>query len=216
MSKILIADDHPVLRRALCEVMSSLLPPDDLICLEAADRAQLFGVLENEEVDLILLDLCMPGMTGLPELVGIRNLAPATPVVVISALFDDGIVAQALNCGAAGFIPKSSSLEALAAALKTVLDGGVYVPGGSLSDEKCAQKRGASADIDPLTPRQLAVLGLLAEGKSNKEIARELSISDLTVKVHITTIFRKLGVATRTQAIVAFQRERSLLPHHLS
>ncbi len=204
MSKILIADDHPVFRRALGDLMRSLSPSSDVECLEAADRAQLFDLLQREELDLILLDLCMPGMTGLPELVAIRNLAPATPVVIISCLDDPGIVMQAINCGASGYIPKSSSTEALSLALKSVLDGGVYIPD---ADEPAAAKRGAG-DTGPLTPRQLAVLGLLSEGKSNKEIARGLAISDLTVKVHITTIFRKLGVATRTQAILAFQRER--------
>ncbi len=207
MTKVLIADDHPVFRRALGEIVSSLLP-SETICLEAANRTQLFDLAQREELDLILLDLCMPGMTGLPELVAIRNLSPATPVVVISCLDEAGIVRQAINCGASGYIPKSSPMEAVSAALKSVLDGGVYVPG---PETKFAAKRG---DADPLTPRQLAVLGLLSAGKSNKEIARALAISDLTVKVHITTIFRKLGVATRTQAIVAFQRERSQLMDH--
>jgi DNA-binding NarL/FixJ family response regulator len=207
MAKVLIADDHPVFRRALGEIVGSLLS-SETICLEAANRTQLFDLAQREDLDLILLDLCMPGMTGLPELVAIRNLAPATPVVVVSCLDEAGIVRQAINCGASGYIPKSSPMEAFSAALKRVLDGGVYVPG---PETKCAAKRG---DADPLTPRQLAVLGLLSAGKSNKEIARELAISDLTVKVHITTIFRKLGVATRTQAIVAFQRERSQLMDH--
>ena len=209
MSKILIADDHPVFRRALADLMRPLLP-SGLTCLEAADRAQLFDFVQHEHLDLILLDLCMPGMTGLPELVAIRNFAPATPVVIISCLDEAGIVTQAINCGASGYIPKSSTMEALSAALKSVIDGGVYRPGaGNMGVEK--RGRGGA---NPLTPRQLAVLGLLSAGKSNKEIARELSISDLTVKVHITMIFRKLGVATRTQAIVAFQRERSLLSDH--
>jgi DNA-binding NarL/FixJ family response regulator len=207
MAKVLIADDHPVFRRALGEIVCSLLPPES-ICLEAANRTQLFDLAQREDLDLILLDLCMPGMTGLPELVAIRNLAPATPVVIISCLDEAGIVRQAINCGASGYIPKSSAMEAVSAALKIVLDGGVYIP---RPGTKCAAKLG---DADPLTPRQLAVLGLLSAGKSNKEIARELSISDLTVKVHITTIFRKLGVSTRTQAIVAFQRERSQLLDH--
>lgn len=205
MTKVLIADDHPVFRQAIGDIVGQLLPSPDLQRFEAANRGQLFEVVENEDVDLILLDLCMPGMTGLPELVAIRNIAPATPVVIISALDGPTIVSQAINCGASGFIPKSSSMEALAAALRQVLDGGVYAPSG---DEASDQKR-AGSDARALTPRQLAVLGLLSAGKSNKEIARALSISDLTVKVHITTIFRKLGVATRTQAIVAFQRERT-------
>ncbi len=208
MSTVLIADDHPVFRRALGELVSALLPCQPT-CLEAANREQLFDLIQHQDLDLILLDLCMPGMTGLPELVAIRNIAPATPVVIISCLDEAAIVRQAINCGASGFIPKSATMEALSAALKRVIDGGVYVPN---PETKCAAKH--VGDADPLTPRQLAVLGLLAAGKSNKEIARELSISDLTVKVHITTIFRKLGVATRTQAIVAFQRERSQPLHY--
>lgn len=209
MTKVLIADDHPVFRRALAEIVAKLTPDDDVETREAADRSQLFEIVENEDLDLVLLDLGMPGMTGLPELVAIRNIAPSTPVVIVSALEDATVVSQAINCGAAGFIPKSASMEALADALRQVLDGGVYVPGG---EESRGEKRAADAGV--LTPRQLAVLGLLSAGKSNKEIARALSISDLTVKVHITTIFRKLGVATRTQAIVAFQRERSQFSNH--
>ncbi len=204
MWNVLIADDHPVFRRALAEVMRSLLPEPAFF--EAADRSQLFELLHREELDLVLLDLCMPGMTGLPELVAIRNLAPAVPVVIISCLDDANLVKQAINCGAAGYIPKTSSTEDCSAGLKRVLEGGVYIP--NAGEEKRAHK-GKGSEFDPLTPRQLAVLGLLAAGKSNKEIARELAISDLTVKVHITTIFRKLGVATRAQAIVAFQRDRA-------
>ncbi|WP_374306741.1 response regulator [Methylocella sp.] len=211
MTKVLIADDHPVFRRALAEIVAKLTPDDDVETREAADRSQLFEIVENEDLDLVLLDLGMPGMTGLPELVAIRNIAPSTPVVIVSALEDATVVSQAINCGAAGFIPKSASMEALADALRQVLDGGVYVPGGEES-RGGGEKRAADAGV--LTPRQLAVLGLLSAGKSNKEIARALSISDLTVKVHITTIFRKLGVATRTQAIVAFQRERSQFTNH--
>ncbi|ULK98522.1 response regulator transcription factor [Bradyrhizobium sp. I71] len=207
MSKILIADDHPAFRLVLKDVMRSLVPPSELTCFEAADRAQLFDRLNVEQPDLILLDLCMPGMTGLPELVAIRNIAPTTPVVVISCLDDDATVTQAINCGASGYIPKSSPMDALSFALQFVLDGGVYVPGDT--EINFPQRGSAGSDVSPLTPRQLAVLGLLAAGKANKEIARELAISDLTVKVHITTIFRKLGVTTRTQAIVALQRGRA-------
>ncbi|WP_395666682.1 response regulator [Methylocella sp.] len=210
MTKVLIADDHPVFRQALGDMVGKLMPGPELARLEAADRAQLFEIVEREDIDLILLDLGMPGMTGLPELVAIRNIAPATPVVIVSALDDATVVNQAINCGAAGFIPKSVSMEELAGALKQVLDGGVYVP---CADDPRGERR-QGAETGALTPRQLAVLGLLAAGKSNKEIARALSISDLTVKVHITTIFRKLGVATRTQAIVAFQRERSQFVNH--
>lgn len=201
---VLIADDHPVLRRAFADIIRSLLSPAEPAFFRAADRTRLFDLLRREEVDLLLLDLCMPGMTGLPELVAIRNLAAAVPVVIISCIEDPGIVKQAINCGAAGYIPKTLSADDFSAALKSILEGGVYVPTG---EARCAQKGGKAGDIDPLTPRQLAVLGKLATGKSNKEIARELAISDLTVKVHITTIFRKLGVGTRAQAIVAFQRE---------
>jgi DNA-binding NarL/FixJ family response regulator len=214
MPKILIADDHPLFRKALRQVLEHLLPQSELACFEAANRSQVFDQLEREEWDLILLDLCMPGMNGLPELIALRAAAPATPVVIVSSLEDTAIIRQAINCGVAGYVPKSSPPEVLSAAMKTVLEGGVYIPCEMASGGAPLPGGKTAKDFDPLTPRQLAVLSLLAAGKSNKQIARELSISDLTVKVHMTTIFRKLGVATRTQAIVAFQHEKQNFPDH--
>ena len=213
MPKVLIADDHPLFRDALREVVSRLFAMRgwDLVCLEAAEQAEVFAIAEAEQdLDLILLDLFMPGATGLTELVALRNAVPAVPIIVISLLDDPATVRQAMACGAAGYIPKTSSKELIAAAVQTVLAGGVYVPRELLLDlhSRAAASRNSEEEGGALTPRQLAVLSLLANGKSNKEIARELAISEMTVKAHVTAVMRKFGVTTRAQAIVVFKRDR--------
>lgn len=209
--KILIADDHPLFREALRDFVSQFLAGccGEVICLEAADAEELFQyVVQEDDLDLILLDLFMPGSNALTDLAALRGKAPSTPIVVVSSLADADTIRRAITCGAAGFIPKSSPKEVVFEALARVLAGGVYVPG-----EAAAALPGDQQDSEPLTLRQIAVLTLLTKGKSNKEIANELDISEMTVKAHMTAIMRKLGVATRAQAIVAFQRRHPAEPH---
>jgi DNA-binding NarL/FixJ family response regulator len=213
MQTVLIADDHPLFREALRDVVGHLFAQSDwaLTCLEATSIDEALSLVDrNQEIDLILLDLFMPGTRDLSGLVALRTRIPSTPVVVVSSLSDPETVQRAIMCGAAGFIPKSSPKELMVEALQIVLAGGVFVP----PDDRCdADAARPCAPEGPdqrgqLTPRQLAVLAKLAEGKSNKQIARELAISDLTVKAHVTAILRSLGVSTRAQAIVAFRAER--------
>ncbi|MBV8592532.1 MAG: response regulator transcription factor [Acetobacteraceae bacterium] len=211
MAKVLIADDHPLFRDALKSVVSRLFGErgQDFLCREAGTHDEVFGVAGAEpDLDLILLDLFMPGADGLSELAALRNAVPAVPIVIISLLEDPATVRQAMVCGAAGYIPKTSSKELIAAALQTVLAGGIYVPGELLVHMQPAAPVAHCAEEEsgPLTPRQVAVLSLLARGKANKEIARELRISEMTVKAHMTAVMRKLRVSTRAQAIVAFRR----------
>jgi DNA-binding NarL/FixJ family response regulator len=213
MPKVLIADDHPLFRDALKEVVSRVFAMRgwDLVCLEAGERDEVIATAQShDDLDLVLLDLFMPGATGLSELVALRSIVPAVPIIIVSLLDDATTVRQALACGAAGYVPKTSSKELIAAALQTVLAGGVYVPRELLAELQTgpAVARAGDDEGGALTTRQLAVLSLLANGKSNKQIARELSISEMTVKAHMTAVMRKLGVSTRAEAIVIFRRDR--------
>ena len=209
MLKILIADDHPLFREAVRDVVGRIMAArgQDYVCQEATETRALFAAVDrDEDFDLILLDLVMPGSNGLADLVALRDKAPATPIVVISSASEPGTIRQAITCGAAGFVPKSAPTEELQRALQDVLEGGVHFPGQN--DKPAPRRRDDGGDLlgGPLTGRQIAVLALLAKGKSNKQIANELDISENTVKAHMTSILRKLGVATRAQAIVTFQR----------
>ena len=216
MPKVLIADDHPLFREAIRDVVEGLFGVDgwNLTCIEASGVEEMLGLAAgHEDLDLILLDLFMPGAHGLSHLMTLRSRMPQTPVVVISSLTDTETVQQAITCGAAGFIPKSSPKDLIATALQVVFAGGIYLPRELLGEpdparDRPADHRGTADDpfSGPLTPRQVEVLNLVAEGKSNKRIAYELSISEMTVKAHVTAILRKLGVVSRAQAIVKFQR----------
>ena len=216
MLKILIADDHPLFREAVQDVVHPLVAAHGhaCVCVEARDSAELFAAIaQDEDFDLILLDLFMPGSNGLADLVRVRDKVPGTPIVVISSLGDEATIRQAITCGAAGFVPKSASKSVLLGALQDVLAGRVYAPATAPLAPAQARRAAATTAADdtsgPLTARQMTVLALLATGKSNKEIANHLDISEMTVKAHMTSILRKLGVTTRAQAIVAFQRAPS-------
>ncbi len=211
MPRVLIADDHPLFRDAIKDVVGRLFLAQgwDFVCLEATRCSEVAAVVEREEeLELILLDLSMPGAQGLSMLVALRSKVPATPVIVISSLDDPATVRQAMACGAAGFIPKSSSKDLIAMALQVVFAGGVYMP-RELLDKVERRTDAASAPCedggDALTLRQSAVLDLLVRGMSNKHIARNLAISDATVKAHVTAVLRKLGVSSRAQAIAAMR-----------
>jgi DNA-binding NarL/FixJ family response regulator len=206
MQSVLIVDDHPLFREAMRDVVGRLFAAKgwEATCSEAAsfDEA-LAAMAQTPDLDLILLDLYMPGTRDLSGLLGLRAGAPATPIVVVSSLTDADTMRRAMLCGAAGFIPKASSKERMVDALQVVLAGGVYWPA------ECTQLRRESSAVAALTPRQAAVLARLVDGKSNKEIGRDLCISDMTVKVHVSAVLRSLGVVTRAQAIVAVRGERA-------
>lgn len=210
--KILIVDDHPLIITALRHVLVDL--GTHLEPLEATTCEQALDVLETLEgaVDLILLDLSLPGMYGLQALPTLRERYPHVPVVILSATEDPAVVVKALDEGAMGFIPKTSSNVKLLGALQLVLSGGVYVPEQALMHHITSPNAPAlpttcqsAADLG-LTPRQADVLALLLQGKPNKLICRELDLADGTVKVHISAILRVLGVSTRTQAVLVASR----------
>jgi DNA-binding NarL/FixJ family response regulator len=207
MSKILIADDHPMVRDALRSAVGYTCQAEQVFeagCLD--DAIRLLG--EKGDMDLLLLDINMPGMNGLSGLVSLRSQFPATPVVVVSAHEDRKLVREVIQCGAAGFIPKSTPRDGIAAALRQVMDGGVYVP--EFTGEEDDAEDGETAEIArrlaTLTPQQMRVLEMLGTGKLNKEIAYELSITETTVKAHVSAILQKLKVYSRTQAVVFANR----------
>ena len=205
MHRFLIADDHPLFREALIHVLGKMFT--DLACTEVCSVEEALVAVSDDDYALILLDLYLPGVEGFSGLVSLRNRTPATPIVVVSAFDSAESVRQAMRLGAAGFLPKSSPKEIMASAIRLILSGGTYLPPEVLSDAQ-PHPRADQPDDDfcCLTRRQMMVLELLAEGKSNKEIARELDISQITAKAHISAILRKLRVSSRAQAIVAANR----------
>jgi DNA-binding NarL/FixJ family response regulator len=209
--EILIADDHPLFRSALQQALTLGLG-QDVRLVEAASIAELESCLaQKADWDLVLLDLNMPGAHGFSGLVLLRGQFPQIPVVMISAQEDAAVVARSREFGASGFIPKSSSLETIQQAVRQVLDGDAWWPQQSEpAAGVSAEAKAASAGLASLTPQQFRVLTMVCEGLLNKQIAYELSVSEATVKAHVTAIFRKLGVRTRTQAALLLQQMESI------
>jgi DNA-binding NarL/FixJ family response regulator len=204
--KLIIADDHPLFRAALREVVGRQIPGAQVIEVSSLEALQV-AIAEHPESDMILLDLRMPGAKGLSSLLHLRTERPTVPIVVVSASEDPCIVQRTLDFGASGFIPKSASIETIGESLRTVLDGGISAPHLAEHCTKAEeQDREFARRLSTLTPQQLKVLVMLAEGQSNKYIAGHLAITEATVKAHITGILRKLGIERRTQAAVLAQR----------
>lgn len=201
MTSVLVVDDHPLMREAMYTVLRDVFP--DLRHGEAQDFDAALGRLEAETFDLILLDLCLPGTGGASGVLRIGEVAPETPVIVVSHVEDHDVVRQVMACGASGFIPKSHPKERIAEAIRQVMDGGLYVPPEVARSTGAIAPSGDEDDGEALTRRQKVVLGLLARGYSNKQIARDLDISEWTVKAHVSAILRKLGVNSRVEAVLA-------------
>jgi DNA-binding NarL/FixJ family response regulator len=207
MCKVLVADDHPLFRQAMQIAILGLDAHDEPIVLEASSIDEVRALAAREhDLDLLLLDLRMPGMDGFAGLVALRREFPALPVVIVSASEEHKTIREALALGAAGYIPKSLARSEIEGALERILRGESWFPdaGGELSpgpgdDQEAAER---TERIASLTPQQLKVLQLVAQGKPNKIIAYELDIAETTVKAHITVILRKLGVYSRTQAVL--------------
>jgi DNA-binding NarL/FixJ family response regulator len=200
--KVLIADDHPLVRDALARTVRELEPVAQIVQAGDFDALLRLAVEEGAALaDLALLDLNMPGMNGIAGLRRLRELVPTLPVVVASGQDDAATIRAVLGEGAAGFIPKSERPEVLLGALRLVLAGGVYVPARSL-DAPAAGAMSPAAAIALLTPRQREVLRALSRGQPNKLIARELGLTEGTVKIHIAAILRTLQARNRTEAVV--------------
>lgn len=202
--KILIVDDHTLFREGICHVLNAL--EDDVSILEAAnyDRA-LQNASEHPDLDLVLLDLNMPGKDGFSVLDTFTHLYPALPVVILSASNQRSDMQRALNAGAMGYIPKDTTSTVMLGALRLILSGGVYVP-PSIAQQQNTNTQTTNHHSNGVTPRQLEVLTLLIQGHSNKEIARELKLAESTVKMHVTSILKSLGVSNRTQAVLAAEK----------
>jgi DNA-binding NarL/FixJ family response regulator len=211
MLKLLVIEDHALVREGLVQTLRQL--NHEVQILEAADCAAAQDLLEREpDFDLVLLDLGLPGMDGLTCLGVIRQRYPSVPVVIVSAYDDAHTVSRAMKGGASGFVPKAYSGERLIAALNEVLAGQIFTPEQmppvSLGADLPHAPVGDAAEPAEfgLTERQSEVLALMTRGKSNRDIAEQLGLSEGTVKIHITAIFKALGVSSRTQALVAVAR----------
>ena len=222
--KILIVDDHPLIREALRHVLRTLDPNVELI--EAQNCAEgMAAVAADPALDLVLLDLGLPDADGMNALAQMRERYPATPVVVLSAHEQPATVTSAIDAGAMGFIPKTSSNQLLINALRLVLAGGVYLPlevlrqhqGTPEAALRLAAEAGHSGKMlmpreIGLTARQADVLARIVQGKSNKLICRELGLAEGTVKIHVTAILKALNVLNRTQAVIAVGKLALQLP----
>jgi DNA-binding NarL/FixJ family response regulator len=197
--KILVADDHPLFRNALKSAVSRISPNCELI--EACNVEEALRRLETApDLSLVLLDLKMPDCAGVEGLMAIRARFPLAPVAVVSAYEDRQQIRKALALGASGYIPKSVSMEVLAAALEAILDGEIWTPLGDDIEVDAPLER-----LSTLTPAQMRILMDLQRGRLNKQIAFDIGVTEATVKSHLTAIFRKLGVVNRTQAVLAVQ-----------
>jgi len=201
-TRILIADDHPLFRGALRHAVAGVAAGID-IC-EAGDLDDVALELDRAiDTDLVLLDLAMPGVRGLSGLVSLRARHPEVPVIVISANESREVIQRCIELGASGFIPKTIDAETIRAAIRTVLAGGIWTPPGfEAMGETQPEASEATRRLASLTPQQARVLGMLSEGLLNKQIAYELSLSEATVKAHVSAILQKFGVDSRTQAVI--------------
>jgi DNA-binding NarL/FixJ family response regulator len=196
---LLVADDHPMFRSAVVHALSMTMSP--LRVVEAASQSALEAMLTAEpSVDVVLLDLAMPGAIGFSSLLWLRAERPELPVIVISSNDRPRTVRRAQQFGAAGFVSKAAPVDELAQALRRVLDGGLWF--GSTRAERSPDDATLAARLAQLTPQQFRVLLLLAEGLLNKQIAARLGLAENTVKIHVTAVLSKLECRSRTQAAV--------------
>jgi len=202
--KIIVADDHPLFRAALCQAIRGSLGEETQILECEAISGLGEAITSNPEIDLILLDLQMPGANGFSGLLLVRREHPEIPVAIVSANEDGHTIQRAIEYGACGFIPKSSDLATIGSAIQAILRGDIWIPlQESPARERSREEREFSERIKTLTPQQLKVFLMLTRGLLNKQIAAEIDVSEATIRTHMTAIFRKLGVRNRTQAVLA-------------
>jgi DNA-binding NarL/FixJ family response regulator len=205
-TRLMIVDDHPLFRGALNQALSASIASADIA--EAGSLDEMIARLaQSTEYDLILLDLAMPGVNGLTGLLYLRAQHPEIPVVIVSASEDVPLIRRAIEFGASGYVPKSHPVEKIRDAVRQVLDGAIWVPAdidlAANADKETTELVGR---LSTLTPQQVRVLMMLGEGLLNKQIAFRLSVSEATIKAHVSAILQKLAVDSRTQAVIAINR----------
>jgi DNA-binding NarL/FixJ family response regulator len=204
--RFIIVDDHPLFRGALSQALRDAF--DKAEVLEAGSLDELIERLAAAgETDLILLDLTMPGVHGVSGLLYLRAQNPEVPVVIVSASDDAATIRQCLDCGASGFIPKSQPVEKIREAIRRVIGGEVWLPADvDLNNLPSGESAELVSRLSTLTPQQVRVLMMLGEGLLNKQIAVKLGVSEATIKAHVSAILQKLGVDSRTQAVIAINK----------
>ncbi len=211
--RFIIVDDHPLFRGALRQALGVAFA--DATILEAGSLDELTAHIEApDDIDLVLLDLSMPGVNGLSGLLYLRAQHPELPVVIVSAIDDPQTIRRCLNFGASGFVPKSQPVEKIREAIRSVMAGQVWTPpeldlASTPAEDESAQ---LAIRLSTLTPQQVRVLMMLGEGLLNKQIAFKLNVSEATIKAHVSAILQKLRVDSRTQAVIAINKIRSLEP----
>lgn len=206
--QILIADDHPLFREALKGILQPVLANCQFN--EAVNYDEAKSIMSSTGLKLAFIDLNMPGSSGLVELALLKKLSPQTPMIIVSAHDANDVIRTCLDYGASGYIIKSASSEEIRNAVEVVLAGDVYTPPSLSSNESANDDDGAK--LQSLTPSQLKVFIEIGKGKLNKQIAFDLDVSEATVKAHITSIFKKLGINNRTQAVIYAKRYEAEIP----
>jgi len=204
MVQVLLVDDHPLFHEGLASAFARLAPDLKIVSADSAEAGLL--VLRAEPIDLALVDLVLPTLDGLSALALYAAEFPHIPRMLISGKDDPVVIAQARDAGASGFLRKSLSVDQILTALRAVLDGGAFFDLGAPPPIPMVQGTSERDPSGDLTLRQLEVLKLLGDGRTNKEISSALAIADRTVRAHLTELFRTLGVSSRTQAVLAAQR----------
>jgi DNA-binding NarL/FixJ family response regulator len=200
--RVLIADDHPLMVGGLRQAVLAAAPEAEIAV--AHDFDSMVAALDaSPDTDLVLLDLTMPGVRGFSGLLFLRSERPSTPVIVVSGNEERAVIRHCMEFGAAGFIPKTNSLDTMRGAIAQVLDGGRWTPPDfDPSSAPNGESSAMARRLASLTPQQIRVLMMLSQGLLNKQIAYELGVSEATVKAHVSAIFQKLGVESRTQAVI--------------
>jgi DNA-binding NarL/FixJ family response regulator len=201
----IVADDHPMVREALSLALRNAFSGASVTQAASFEEASA-AIAAQPETELVILDLDMPGMQGLAGVAALRSLYPTAPLVIVSATRNPAAMRQAVEMGAAGFIPKSAPMDQIVASVRAAMAGEVVLPSGAGDGVLPSQDVDLAARAASLTPQQHRVFALMAEGKPNKIIAYDMQIGEATVKAHVTEILRKMGVHSRSQAIVLAQR----------